>query len=298
MFVAKPDSELTQVDFWNLYKDAFTPYAEQYPLLVASDVIKNVNSVFPQAQAMVLQGPVPRFIVRGVDRRKDTIANERFKCNWDRSQCTKLLFSSPGELYEHILEHITTTEPPEPQCLWSTCTQAVASIAALRSHVLTHLSGSQAPSKHPSQSDTITLPSENSPYPTETPTSRPPPPPPSTIITYERPLVDPPSNALTALLCIRILFRTSFASADAAPRADADHFGFPGVVEEQEDQETDMVTGELEDSEREGERRGRKTFAVVKRLLEGVRIRDEVLMGWIYEMVDVGTSAVGVQAVG
>jgi len=42
--------------------------------------------------------------------------------------------------------------------------------------------------------------------------------------------------------------------------------------------------------EREGERRGRKAFVGVRQLMEGVRIRDEVLMGWIAEMVDAGIS--------
>lgn len=290
MFVAKVDGELTQVDFWNLYKDVFSPFQDQYPLLVASDVIKNVNSVFPQAQAMVLQGPVQRFIVRGVDRRKDPIANERFKCHWDRSQCSVLAFTSPGELYDHLLEHLVKLEASGSPCLWSSCTVTPTPKSALRSHLLTHLSSAQPAEKHPSQSDTITLPAGNSPYPMSTPTSRTPPPPRSTVITYERPIVDPPSSALTALLCIRILFRTSFASQDAAPRADADHFGFPGIVEEPDDQDPDFMNDEPGDDEREGERRGRKAFVSVRRLMEGVRIRDEVLMGWIAEMIDAGIS--------
>ncbi|KAG6841752.1 hypothetical protein C0991_007081 [Blastosporella zonata] len=289
MFVSKPDGEVTQVDFWNLYKDVFSPHAEQYPLLVASDVIKNVNSVFPEAQAMVLQGPVQRFIVRGVDRRKDTITNERFKCQWDRPICSAPIFSAPGELYDHILEHLTALEAPESSCLWSTCSRPAMSKPNLRSHILTHLSSQQLPTKHPSQSDTITLPSSDSPYPIEDPTSRPPPPPHSTIISFQRPLVDPPSIALTALLCLRILFRTSFASVDVAPRVDADHFGFPGVVEDQDDQDVD-ADNEIGDSEKEGERRGRKAFLSLQRLLEGVRIRDEALMGWIFEMLDAGTT--------
>ena len=73
MFVAKGDGIVTQVDFWNLYKDTFTPYIEKYPLLVASDVIKNVNAVFPAAQAMVLQDPVQRFVVQGVDRDRKSV---------------------------------------------------------------------------------------------------------------------------------------------------------------------------------------------------------------------------------
>ncbi|CAA7265913.1 unnamed protein product [Cyclocybe aegerita] len=196
MFVAKADGELTQVDFWNLYKDAFSPHAEQYPLLVASDVIKNVNSVFPQAQAMVMQGPVQRFIVRGVDRRKESAANERYRCHWDRSQCTAQPFATPGELYDHVLEHLAATETPELSCLWSTCSASLPTMHALRLHVLTHLSSAQPSQKHPSQSDTITLPSENYPYPTDNPTNRPPPPPRSTTITYEVPMIDPPSTSL------------------------------------------------------------------------------------------------------
>ncbi|KNZ76994.1 Chromatin structure-remodeling complex subunit rsc9 [Termitomyces sp. J132] len=280
MFVAKPDGEVTQVDFWNLYKDVFSPHAEQYPLLVASDVIKNVNAVFPEAQAMVLQGPVQRFIVRGVDRRKDAVANERFKCQWNRSECSVSVFSTPGELYEHLLGHLTAIELSESPCLWSTCLRDPMPKSSLRSHVLTHLSSHQPPTKHPSQSDTITLPSNDSSYPIENPTIRLPPPPRSTTIAFQRPLVDPPSIALTALLCLRILFRTSFASADAAPRVDADHFGFPGVVEEQDDQDFDGAN-EIGETEREGERRGRQAFVSVQKLLEEVRIRDDVLMGWV-----------------
>ncbi|KAF8913118.1 hypothetical protein CPB84DRAFT_1760386 [Gymnopilus junonius] len=276
MFVPKADGELTQVDFWNLYKDAFSPYADQYQLLVASDVIKNVTNVFPQAQAMVLPGPIQRFVVRGVDRRKESAANERYRCQWDRSQCTSLPFASPAELYEHVLQHLSSADVPELSCVCA--------------HVLTHLSGTQL-QKHPSQSDTITLPSENYPYPTENPTNRPPPPPRSTTITYELPIIDPPSTSLTALLIIRILFRTSFASADAAPRIDADHFGFPGVVEDTTDgpgEDIDFADGAAIVDEREGERRGRKAFIGIKKLLESVRIKDEALMGWVTEMTDIG----------
>ncbi|KAG6814116.1 hypothetical protein H0H92_002111 [Tricholoma furcatifolium] len=290
MFVAEPDSEVTQVDFWNLYKDTFTPYENQYPLLAASEVIKNVTAVFPEAQAMVLQGPVQRFIVRGVDNRKDAITNERFKCQWDRSECSAIAFSAAGELYEHLLEHLAAIEDAESSCLWSTCSRTAMSKPSLRSHVLTHLSGEQLPEKPPSQSDTITLPSSDSPYPIANPTTRPPPPPGNTVITFERLLADPPSIALTALLCLRILFRTSFASADAAPRVDADHFGFPGVIEEQEDQDMNEEN-EFGENEKEGERRGRKAFLSIQRLLEGVRIRDEALMGWVFEMIDAGSAS-------
>jgi chromatin structure-remodeling complex subunit RSC9 len=292
MFVANPAGEVTQVDFWNLYKDAFTPHQDRHPPLVASDVIKNVNVVFPQAQAMALPGPPQRFVVRGVDRHKDILPVEKFKCQWDRSECAKAGFESPAQLYEHVLEHLEQSEGPRIQCLWSSCTSPPRPRHALRSHVLTHFSVSQPPSKHPSQSDTITLPSENFPYPTGDPTKRPLPPPRSAVVTYRNPIVDPPSSSLTALLCIRILFRASFASSDVAPRVDADHFGFPGVVEDTGDQEQDEADGGLVDDEKEGERRGRKAFVGVRRLMEGVRIQDEILMSWITEMVQAGISGI------
>ncbi|KAJ7293158.1 hypothetical protein C8J57DRAFT_1268253 [Mycena rebaudengoi] len=285
MFVAKIDGELTQVDFWNLYKDAFSPHAAEHPLLVASDVIKNVSLVFPQAQAMVLQGDVQRFIVRGVDRRKVAVAAERFKCLWNNSQCLAPPFTLPGDLFDHIQDHIATVDSRESPCLWASCTQSPLPKAALLPHILTHLSSLQPPVKHPSQSDTVTLPSADSPYPINDPTNRPPPPPRSTTFSFPQPTLDPPSSSLTALLCIRILFRGSFASSETAPRADADHFGFPGLVEGSDDQEPESRDEMSQDTEREGEMRGRKAFVGVRRLMEEVRIRDETLMGWITEMV-------------
>ncbi|KAJ7786497.1 hypothetical protein B0H16DRAFT_1355800 [Mycena metata] len=284
MFVAKSDGEMTQVDFWNLYKDAFSPFAAEHPLLAASDVIKRVTVVFPSAQAMVLQGDVQKFIVRGVDRRRESVVPERFKCHWNKSQCRAPAFTEPGHLFDHLLDHITATEESESPCLWSSCPQGPLPKAALRPHILTHISSPELPMKHPSQSDTITLPSSDSPYPINDPTSRPAPPPRSTVITFKQPTIDPPSTSLTALLCIRILFRASFTSSEMAPRADADHFGFPGVVEGSDEQEVEEMPV---DEEREGEHRGRKAFLGARRLMEGVRIKDETLMGWITEMVDI-----------
>ncbi|KAI0308150.1 hypothetical protein B0F90DRAFT_1621459 [Multifurca ochricompacta] len=283
MFVAKPDGELTQVDFWNLYKDVFVPYQDQYHLLVASDVIKNVNVVFPQAQAMVLPGPPQKFVVRGVDRRKDDRSNERFKCLWNRSECNSPPSSSASELYEHILEHISSVEEHGQNCSWATCPREPLPKLNLRAHVLTHLPSVQPPSKHPTQSDTITLPSPQHVYPVSNPTTRPVPPL-KTTLSVKKPVADPPSSSLTALLCIRILFRISFTSVEAAPRVDADHFGFPGLIEEDEGMEAPEDSG-LSDSEQEGQRRGRRAFSRIRRLLEGVQIRDETLMGWITEMI-------------
>ncbi|KAH9836941.1 uncharacterized protein C8Q71DRAFT_808771 [Rhodofomes roseus] len=288
MFIAKADGELTQVEFWNLYKDAFTPYVAQHPMLAASDVIKNVNMVYPPAQAMVLVNP-HRFVVRGVDRRKERSAIEQqFKCLWDSSQCSSRTFGSTAELFEHVVNaHIDPHSGSEVACSWASCSHASLPKALLRGHVLTHLPNSQSAPKDPGQTD-VTLPYENYPHPIPNPTSRPLPPPRTAKLTYKRPVSDPPSTSLTALLCIRVLFRASFASSDAAPRADEDHFGFPGIVEETEDAEVMIARSAGNDREREGERRGRKAFIGIRHLLENVTIKDEALMGWITEMVDAG----------
>ncbi|KAI0275010.1 hypothetical protein BC834DRAFT_921193 [Gloeopeniophorella convolvens] len=241
MFVAKSDGELTQVDFWNLYKDVFVPYQDQYQLLVASDVIKNVNVVFPQAQAMVLQGPPQKFVVRGVDRRKDDRLSERFKCQWSRSECGTAPFSTAGELYEHVLEHISSVVEENGQsCSWATCSREPLPKPMLRAHVLTHLPSAQPQPKHPSQSDTITLPSPQHSHPTPNPTERPPPPR-KTTLSVKKPAADPRME----------------------------------VLEE----------SGLSVSEEEGQRRGRKAFSGVRKLMEGIQIRDETLMNWITEMV-------------
>ena len=51
MFELHAKSEVTQVDFWTLYRDVFTPHGLT---LGASEVIKNVTVLRPEAIAMVL----------------------------------------------------------------------------------------------------------------------------------------------------------------------------------------------------------------------------------------------------
>lgn len=279
------DAEMTQVDVWTLYKDTFAPFADTTTLLVATEVIKNVSHVFPSAQAMVLPGPSPRFIVRGIERRQELFAIEKFKCLWNHSNCPQQAFTSPSELFDHLLEHLANMQqaPPLP-CQWSTCNHTCPEMAHLRAHLLTHLASSQPQPKHPSQSDTVTLALGTYDVNTHPPTSRPLPPLRNATVSYEKPIVDPPSVSLTALLIIRVLFRTAFASNEAAPKADADHFGFPGIVEDVSDPSTEASSDPQAD--KRGEACGRKAFVGVRNLLQNIRIRDEALMSWVTEMVD------------
>ncbi|KAF8832084.1 hypothetical protein HHX47_DHR1000969 [Lentinula edodes] len=286
MFVKRPGGEITQVDLWNLYKDAFE-LCQDPPMLPASEVIKNATTMFG-TQSLVIQGPPTKFIIQDIDRRKDTILADKLKCQWNRSQCTAPPLSTAAELCEHVLQHVKSYDVEgEAACLWSTCPVDKIPQDRFRAHVLTHFWQAHIPAeRNPSQSDTITIsPATNHPDPN--PTQRNPPLPRSTVINSLRTVNDAPSVSLLALLCIRILFRASFAAVEAAPKVDADHFGFPGVTEETEDEDGGQV---LEENtlinEKEGGRRGRRTFGGIRKLLEAVQIKDEVLMGWITEMIN------------
>jgi chromatin structure-remodeling complex subunit RSC9 len=283
LFVASDTEEMTQVDFWGLYRDTFGQRQDTHQLLTAADVIKNVSHVFPTAQAMVLPGAQARFVIRGITRKMVDIAEERFKCKWQRSSCSSQTFQTPNELWTHVLEHMTTSEDQEISgCEWSNCQFSPSSLKALQTHVSTHIPAPTPPSRHPSQVEDITLPMTPYPHPSPNPTARTPPPPPNPQVTFPTPSADPPSTSLTALLIVRVLFRASFAATDAAPRTDEDHFGFPGVVEEDAD---DDLRDEEEDAT--GQRRGRKAFVGVRKLLENVRVREDALMSWIGEILDV-----------
>ncbi|KAL1740964.1 hypothetical protein HDZ31DRAFT_19573, partial [Schizophyllum fasciatum] len=139
MFAPKVGGEITQVDFYNLYKTAFAPYASQTPLLDPGFVIKNAQEVFPQASAQVSDsGGVQRYIIAGIARRTSFEAADRFKCRWGRSQCDAPPFAGPTPLLEHLEEHLkpgeSEDEGVELPCLWAKCEAGPYSRARLRTH--------------------------------------------------------------------------------------------------------------------------------------------------------------------
>lgn len=73
MFVYVPDAECPQEDVWNLYRETFAAFAPRYPHLAAADVINCIPDVFPHTRNLVIEDPHKRYIVRGLDRRKETI---------------------------------------------------------------------------------------------------------------------------------------------------------------------------------------------------------------------------------
>ncbi|KZO96001.1 hypothetical protein CALVIDRAFT_537584 [Calocera viscosa TUFC12733] len=107
LFVPDAGGALTQVTFWNLYRDVFVPPAgttgtisaaaeggeppaapaPNPPNLNASELIKNVTLAFPGAQAMVLPDrQPPTYVIRGIRQRaRGELA--RFACRWKRGGC-------------------------------------------------------------------------------------------------------------------------------------------------------------------------------------------------------------------
>ncbi|QRV83381.1 rsc complex subunit rsc9 [Ceratobasidium sp. AG-Ba] len=270
---APPDEEQTQVTLWNLYRDTFTPYAHQYFPLGASDVIRNVTIAFPTSQPMVFPGPPQRFVIRGIGRRQQPV-QDRFKCHWERGACTAEVLKSPEELHRHLEEHLNAGGAiPSAECLWGACTHKDEP-SRLGRHVLTHI-----PSLQP--------PSDTSSHPT----------PGLNTVTYRAAIVhtaETTSLLLTALLVLRLIWRAAIPATlhagASVPKADEEHFGFPappGLLDR--GTEEDEMGGEA----LEGEKRGVRAFRSVVELLQGVKMADDVLMGWITEMVEsVGGSGI------
>ncbi|KAG8954927.1 Chromatin structure-remodeling complex protein rsc9 [Tulasnella sp. 424] len=297
MYVPAPGQDEIQGSIWLLYRDTFTPYLEQTlsigGLANAADFIKKIMEVFPTAQAIVDPGPPQRYIIRGIKRR---LQEGAFKCRWVRGACNAPAFQTVEDLYNHLLTHLNEVGG----CEWATCQYGQAGsvpLERLKPHALTHLPSPTPVRRDPAQQpETITLPTPGYPHPTLNPTERPPPPPPNPVLNYTVPATSPPSTSLTALLVLRILFRTSFPdSGPAPPVSDENRFGFPmppaltGEIQELQKEIRDAQVKEGEESagaesERIGERNGRRAFERVASELAMLQLADESLVGWVDEM--------------
>ncbi|KIW80177.1 hypothetical protein Z517_06792 [Fonsecaea pedrosoi CBS 271.37] len=84
-FEESPTDDITQIAIWQAYQAKF---AQNNPV-PAADFIKNVSNTFVSAQAQVINGPTPRFIIKGIKPRRilvDLQGRPLFKCLWDMSR--------------------------------------------------------------------------------------------------------------------------------------------------------------------------------------------------------------------
>ncbi|KAH7106966.1 hypothetical protein BKA62DRAFT_685644 [Auriculariales sp. MPI-PUGE-AT-0066] len=270
IFEASDEGDITQAEFWTLYQDTFRPFVAERPLLQPQEAIKSAS-------------PPQRYVMRGIARKAAPEPNaDESECRWDqtRSSCGRPTFDSGAELNVHVREHIASLEPGSTQCPWSTCGRITQSPELLVRHIFTHLPPTQKPAPAPGQrefSQSVRR-KDRSLFDIQT---VPPPAPETTSIEI------PPATSLTTLLILRSIFRTAFVSGEAAMRVDEEHFGFPGLVEE-EVQEIEETPGVIESMQREiqGERRGRAAFVGIRETLATLQFADPILQDWVVEMAD------------
>jgi chromatin structure-remodeling complex subunit RSC9 len=113
-FEESPQDDITQIAIWQAYQGRFQN------AIPAADFIKNVSNTFATAQAQVINGPTPRFIIKGIRPRRtlvDMSGNPQIKCLWEvarselydqtarlagRHLCNQWL-SSRENLWSHML---------------------------------------------------------------------------------------------------------------------------------------------------------------------------------------------------
>lgn len=284
VFEVSPHAEMTQVDFWNLYKGAFGTYGTD-SMLPATDLIKLVTTIFPSAMAMVIagsEGKPSKFVIKGLERRR-AAAEGRTKCHWDRWGCPEPPFPTPAALYTHVRSHIALS--PTTKCQWGSCTHQSPTPALFDAHLLTHLPLQVPTSRHPGQVDDVIVPDHPAANST-TPIARPFPPGPQQQMTYTKTREDPSSSSFSSLLIMRILYRSSFTQTEVVMKTDGDHFGFPGIEQTLVEGEDDPSSEDFGLDSLEGQRRGKAAFKAIGGMLSGVQIHDPAISSWVDEMVD------------
>lgn len=163
-FEESRDDDITQIAIWQAYQNRFT-HNNPIP---AADFIKNVSSTFSTAQAQVISGPQPRFIIKGIRPRRilvDLQNRPYFRCFWDiertdSSEPTKssqrhtcsVWQCSRKNLWAHILQdHLAIPRQPEGgfensnvgeyRCRWHGCLRSSPFTHAneIGAHVRSHI---------------------------------------------------------------------------------------------------------------------------------------------------------------
>jgi chromatin structure-remodeling complex subunit RSC9 len=99
-FEEAPDKDITQIAIWQAYQGKF---AQNNPV-PAAEFIKNVSNTFASAQAQVINGPTPRFIIKGIKPRRilvDVQGRPLFRCMWDMSATAPSITASNSGLMAH-----------------------------------------------------------------------------------------------------------------------------------------------------------------------------------------------------
>ena len=109
-FEEDPSSDITQIALWQAYQQCFTELSTpQKPMLAAAEFIKNVSTTFTGANAQVISGPNPKFIIKGIRYRHLPMDLKRrvyTRCLWkppaSPTICGEFQLNSRN-MYEHIV---------------------------------------------------------------------------------------------------------------------------------------------------------------------------------------------------
>ena len=167
VFEEDPESFITQIQLWQAYQFRFTEHtSSQVQLLPAAEFIKNVSTIFVGANAQVVNGPSPKFIIKGIRPRHapvDLKQRPYSRCLWkapDSGPCTEF-FMQPKTMFNHIASSHLGIDRNEdgswnlasgsqaaqcpPDCFWADCRQfskrdgVMPTAYELGMHVKTHL---------------------------------------------------------------------------------------------------------------------------------------------------------------
>ncbi|KAL2428536.1 hypothetical protein ABEF91_008800 [Exophiala dermatitidis] len=166
-FEESPGDDVTQIAIWQAYSSRF----HQNNPVQAAEFIKNVSSTFSSAQAQVINGPTPRFIIRGIKPRRvllDLHGRPMFQCLWQvqhtdpksgaaTQQLCSSWHSTRDRLWTHIVaDHLRLPKDPKGgfihsstgassssnfMCRWAKCSRRSPMKDSLEfsSHIRTHI---------------------------------------------------------------------------------------------------------------------------------------------------------------
>lgn len=108
-FEEDEEAEITQIAIWQAYQARFSRISSvQNPVLAAAEFIKNVSTTFPRANAQVINGPPPRFIIKGIKPRHipvDAKGRPYLRCYWKDPQTAKVcgeFHLTPDNMFTHL----------------------------------------------------------------------------------------------------------------------------------------------------------------------------------------------------
>ena len=168
-------SDITQIAIWQAYQSRFS----NDNVLPAADFIKNVSNTFASAQAQVINGPNPRFIIKGIRPRKIplTISGQPHRgCLWEdvkkNNAACGTFHTSKEALWKHIVgDHLKVPQDdgsrfkPEdgsskerqykcswPDCYYSEHLHVAPTAKQIALHVRLHLTDDPEPQSKTSRS--------------------------------------------------------------------------------------------------------------------------------------------------